>query len=582
MEEKKVTVTINDKTVTVPREYTILNAAVEAGVKIPTLCHLDLHDLKMVNRTASCRVCMVEVEGSPKLSPACATPINDGMKIRTDTMKAITARRLSVELLLSNHPTDCLICQKNLQCELQALAHQLGVREIHYSGERTTYHLDTSSQAVVKNQDKCILCRRCETACNAVQTCGILSALNRGFETVVGPAFNLPMVETSCTYCGSCVSVCPTAALTEVTHIAKVWEELRNPNKYVVVQTAPAIRVALGELFGMKPGTIVTGKLAAALRRLGFDKVFDTDFGADVTILEEASELLHRLEHGGTLPMLTSCCPAWVSFIEHQFPDLIDIPSSCKSPHIMVGTIIKTYFADKNNIDPKDITVVSIMPCVAKKAEAARTELSVDEHDNVDIVITTRELALMLKEAGIDFDKLPDEDFDHPLGETTGASVIFGTTGGVIEAAIRTVHEWKTGQELEKIEYEQLRGIKGLREASVQVNGMELNIGIAHGLGNARKLLEDIRNGESKYHAIEIMACPGGCIGGGGQPYHYGNEEVIKARQKAIYQEDRNKQVRKSHLNKEVLEMYKEYFGEPYSEKAHKLLHTSYTPKERI
>lgn len=582
MEENKVTVTINDKTVTVPREYTILNAAVEAGVKIPTLCHLDLHDLKMVNRTASCRVCMVEVEGSPKLSPACATPINDGMKIRTDTMKAITARRLSIELLLSNHPTDCLICQKNLQCELQALAHQLGVREIHYSGERTTYHLDTSSQAVVKNQDKCILCRRCETACNAVQTCGILSALNRGFETVVGPAFNLPMVETSCTYCGGCVAVCPTAALTEVTHIAKVWEELRNPNKYVVVQTAPAIRVALGELFGMKPGTIVTGKLAAALRRLGFNKVFDTDFGADVTILEEASELLHRLESGGTLPMLTSCCPAWVSFIEHQFPDLVDIPSSCKSPHIMVGTIIKTYFAEKNNIDPKDITVVSIMPCVAKKAEAARTELSIDDHDNVDIVITTRELGLMLKEAGIDFDKLPDEEFDHPLGETTGASVIFGTTGGVIEAAVRTVHEWKTGEELEKIEYEQLRGIEGLREASVQVNGMELNIGIAHGLGNARKLLEDIRNGESKYHAIEIMACPGGCIGGGGQPYHYGNEEVVKARQKAIYQEDTNKDVRKSHLNKEVLKMYEEYFDKPFSEKAHKLLHTSYSPKERI
>ncbi|QNO13929.1 iron hydrogenase small subunit [Alkalicella caledoniensis] len=582
MEGKKVTVTINDKEVTVPREYTILNAAVEAGVKIPTLCHLDLHDLKMVNRTASCRVCMVDVEGSPRLAPACATPVNDGMNIRTDTMKAITARRLSVELLLSNHPTDCLVCQKNLQCELQALAHELGIREIHYSGERNSFHLDTSSQAVIKNQDKCILCRRCETACNAVQTCGILSALNRGFETTVGPAFNLPMVETSCTYCGGCVAVCPTAALTEVNHVPKVWEALRNPKKYVVVQTAPAIRVALGELFGMKPGTIVTGKLAAGLRRIGFDKVFDTDFGADVTILEEASELLHRLENGGTLPMLTSCCPAWVSFIEHQFPDLVDIPSSCKSPHIMVGTIIKTYYAEKHNINPEDITVVSIMPCVAKKAEAARTELSIDDHENVDIVITTRELAMMFKEAGIDFDKLPDEDYDHPLGVTTGASVIFGTTGGVIEAAVRTVHEWKTGEELEQIEYEQLRGIEGLREGKVQVNGMELNIGIAHGLGNARKLLEDIRNGQSQYHAIEIMACPGGCIGGGGQPYHYGNEEVVKARQKAIYQEDQRKNVRKSHLNKEVLKMYEEYFDKPYSEKAHKLLHTTYTPKERI
>ncbi|WP_353893973.1 NADH-dependent [FeFe] hydrogenase, group A6 [Proteinivorax hydrogeniformans] len=582
MEKDKVTVTINNKTVTVPREYTILNAAVEAGVKIPTLCHLDLHDLKMVNRTASCRVCMVEVEGSPKLSPACATPVNDGMEIMTDTMKAITARRMSIELLLSNHPTDCLVCQKNLQCELQALAHQLGVREINYSGERTTYHLDTSSQAVVKNQDKCILCRRCETACNAIQTCGILSALNRGFETVVGPAFNLPMAETSCTYCGSCVAVCPTAALTEVNHIPKVWEALRNPKKYVVVQTAPAIRVALGELFGMEPGTIVTGKLAAGLKKLGFDKVFDTDFGADVTILEEASELLERIDNNKTLPMLTSCCPAWVSYIEHQFPDLVDIPSSCKSPHIMVGTIIKSYFAEKNNIDPKDITVVSIMPCVAKKAEAARTELSIDDNNNVDIVITTRELAMMFNEAGIDFDKLSDEEFDHPLGETTGASVIFGTTGGVIEAAVRTVHEWKTGEGLEKIEYEQLRGIEGLREAEVKVDGTKLNIGIAHGLGNARKLLEDIRNGKSKYHAIEIMACPGGCIGGGGQPYHYGNDEVVKARQKAIYEEEKNKEVRKSHLNKEVLKMYEEYFEKPYSEKAHKLLHTKYTPKERI
>ncbi|SET12654.1 NADH-dependent [FeFe] hydrogenase, group A6 [Anaerobranca gottschalkii] len=578
----KVTVTINDKKVTVPREYTILNAAVEAGVKIPTLCHLDLHDLKMVNRTASCRVCMVEVEGSPKLAPACATPVNDGMVIRTDTLKAITARRLSVELLLSNHPTDCLICQKNLQCELQALAHQLGVREIHYSGETTRYHLDTSSKALIKNQDKCILCRRCETACNLVQTCGILSALNRGFKTVVGPAFNLPMAETSCTYCGACVAVCPTAALTEVNHVPKVWEALRNPRKYVVVQTAPAIRVAIGELFGMKPGTIVTGKLAAGLRRLGFNKVFDTDFGADVTILEEASELLDRLENGGTLPMLTSCCPAWVSFIEHQFPELVDIPSTCKSPHIMVGTIIKTYFAEKHSIDPDDIVVVSVMPCIAKKAEAARTELAIDHRNNVDIVITTRELAMMFKEAGIDFDKLPDEDFDHPLGETTGASVIFGTTGGVIEAAIRTIHEWKTGKSLEQVEYKELRGLEGLREAKVQVDGMELNIGIAHGLGNARKLLEEIREGKSKYHAIEIMACPGGCIGGGGQPYHYGNDEVIKARQRAIYEEDKNKRLRKSHLNPAVLKMYEEYFGKPYSEKAHKLLHTSYTPKERI
>ncbi|WP_026475720.1 NADH-dependent [FeFe] hydrogenase, group A6 [Alkaliphilus transvaalensis] len=577
-----VKVTINDKEVEVPREYTILNAAVEAGIKIPTLCHLDLHDLKMVNRTASCRVCMVEVEKRPNLAPACATPVNDGMVIRTDTLRAITSRRMAVELLLSNHPTDCLICPRNLRCELQALAQELNIREINYSGEMNEFHIDSSSQAVVKHQNKCILCRRCETACNEVQTCGILSALNRGFETIVGPAFNLPMKETSCTYCGQCVAVCPTAALTEVNHVPKVWEALNDPEKYVVVQTAPAIRVALGELFGMEAGTIVTGKLAAALRRLGFDQVFDTDFGADVTIVEEAKELIHRMETGGRLPMLTSCCPAWVSFIEHQFPDLVDVPSTCKSPHIMTGTIIKTYFAEKNKIDPNKITVVSIMPCVAKKAEAARTELSIDDHNNVDIVITTRELGDMLKEAGIDFDKLPDEDYDHPLGESTGASVIFGTTGGVIEAAIRTVYEWTTGDELEEVEFHALRGIDGLREAVVPINGEEIKIGIAHGLGNARQLLEEIRSGKSKYHAIEIMACPGGCIGGGGQPYHYGNDEIVKKRQQAIYQEDRRKKIRKSHLNEEVLKLYENYLGEPYGELAHKLLHTSFEAKERI
>ncbi|AKL93910.1 NAD(P)-dependent iron-only hydrogenase catalytic subunit [Clostridium aceticum] len=577
-----VKVTINDKEVEVPREYTILNAAVEAGIKIPTLCHLDLHDLKMVNRTASCRVCMVEVENRPSLAPACATPVNDGMVIHTDTVKAIKARRMSVELLLSNHPTDCLICQRNLRCELQSLAQDLNIREIHYSGKRNKYHLDTSSQAVIKNQDKCILCRRCETACNEIQTCGILSALNRGFETVVGPAFNLPMVETSCTYCGQCVAVCPTAALTEVNHTRKVWKALHNPDKYVVVQVAPAIRVALGELFGMEAGTIVTGKLAAALRKLGFDQVYDTEFGADVTIMEEAKELIHRLETGGRLPMLTSCCPAWVSFIEHQFPDMIDVPSTCKSPHIMFGTLAKTYLAEKMGIDPNKMVVVSVMPCVAKKAEAARTELSLDDHDNVDIVVTTRELGDMLKEAGIDFDKLPDEDFDHPLGESTGAASIFGTTGGVIEAAMRTAYEWVTGETLENVEFKQLRGMEGLREATVDLKGKEIKIGIAHGLGNARQLLEDIRNGKGEYHAIEIMACPGGCIGGGGQPYHYGNDEIVKKRQQAIYREDQRKSIRKSHENPEVIKLYEEYLGEPYGELAKKLLHTKFEAKERI
>ncbi|QUH24642.1 NADH-dependent [FeFe] hydrogenase, group A6 [Serpentinicella alkaliphila] len=578
----KVKIKINETEVKVPREYTVLDAAKEAGVMIPTLCHLDLHDLKFVNRTASCRVCMVEVEGQPNLAPACATPIRDGMVIKTDTLKAITARRMAVEFLLSNHPTDCLICPKNLHCELQELAQRLSVREIKYTGTAMTTHLDTSSQSLVRNQNKCILCRRCETACNEIQTCGILSALNRGFETIVGPAFNLPMVHTSCTYCGQCVAVCPTAALTEVNHVPKVWEALNDPEKFVVVQTAPAIRVAIGELFNMPAGSIVTGKLVAALRKLGFDRVFDTDFGADLTVMEEAKELIHRIEHGGRLPMLTSCCPAWVSFIEHQFPDLVDVPSTCKSPHIMFGTIANTFLAKKLNIEPSKVTVVSIMPCIAKKAEAARTELSIDDVNNVDIVITTRELAAMIKEAGIDFDKLQDEDFDHPLGETSGASVIFGTTGGVIEATMRTAYEWLTGEELKKVEFKQLRGLEGIREAAIPINGEEIRIGIAHGLGNARQLLEEIRSGKSKYHAIEIMACPGGCIGGGGQPFHHGNEDVIKKRQEALYKEDKNKKVRQSHKNKEILELYENYLGQPYGKLAHELLHTRYRPKERI
>jgi len=582
MSNEQVNITINDIEVNVPREYTILDAAKKAGVMIPTLCHLDLHDLKFVNRTASCRVCMVEVEGQPNLAPACATPIKDGMVVKTDTLKSINARRMSVELLLSNHPTDCLICPKNLHCELQELAQRLSVREIKYTGKAMTTHLDTSSQSLVRNQNKCILCRRCETACNEIQTCGVLSALNRGFETIVGPAFNLPMVHTSCTYCGQCVAVCPTAALTEVNHVPKVWEALNDPEKFVVVQTAPAIRVALGELFNMPAGSVVTGKLVAALRKIGFDRVFDTDFGADLTVMEEAKELIHRIQHGGRLPMLTSCCPAWVSFIEHQFPDLVDVPSTCKSPHIMFGTIANTYLAEKLNIDPHKVTVVSIMPCIAKKAEAARTELSIDDVNNVDIVITTRELAAMIKEAGIDFENLQDEDYDHPLGETSGASVIFGTTGGVIEATMRTAYEWLTGEELKDVEFHQLRGLDGIREASIPINGENINIGIAHGLGNARQLLEEIRSGKSKYHAIEIMACPGGCIGGGGQPFHHGNEEVVKKRQQALYIEDKDKKVRQSHKNKEILELYETYLGEPYGKLAHELLHTRYRPKERI
>lgn len=583
---KTFNVKINDEKITVEEGSTILEIANRVGVKIPTLCHLDLHDIKMVNKTASCRVCMVEVIDSKnnrnKLVPSCVTTVSEGMEIRTDTLQAITSRRMAVELLLSNHPNACFTCPKNTECELQSLAAELGVREIRFEGERMDYPKDLTSDALVKDSNKCIYCRRCETMCNEVQTCGILSGIGRGFDSFVGPAFNIPMVESSCTYCGQCVQVCPTAALTEVNHTDKVWEALNDPDKHVIVQTAPAIRVAIGELFGMEEGTISTGKLVTSLKRMGFDAVFDTDFGADLTIMEEASELIYRIENNKTLPILTSCCPAWVKFIEHQFPELLKIPSTCKSPHIMFGTIAKTYYAEKNGLDPDNIVVVSIMPCIAKKAEAKRPELTKDEHNNVDIVVTTRELGAMIKEAGMDFENLPDSEYDKPLGETTGASVIFGTTGGVIEAALRTAHEWLTGEELQNVEFEELRGSDGLRKAVVKIGDKDLKIGIASGLGNARTLLEEIRDGKEEYDAIEIMACPGGCIAGGGQPYHHGNYEIVKKRQEAIYKEDRQKEKRKSHENSEIIKLYKEYIGEPYGEKAHKLLHTHFEERERI
>jgi len=577
-----VKIKINGVSMEVEPGTTILEAAKKINVTIPTLCHLDLKGFGIVNQVSSCRVCMVEAIGRPTLVPACSEKVYEGLEVRTDSLKAIRARRMAVELLLSNHPKDCLTCAKNLECDLQSLAHDLGVREIRFEGEMMAYHKDESSHSIVKDANKCVMCRRCETMCNDVQTCNILSAVNRGFDVFVGPAFNMDMVDSSCTYCGQCVAVCPTAALTEVNNTRRVWESLNDPDVHTVVQVAPAIRVAIGEEFGMEPGEITTGQLAASLKMLGFDGVFDTDFAADLTIMEEASELVHRIQDGGTLPILTSCCPAWVKFFEHQFPDMLDIPSSCKSPQIMFGTIAKTYYAEKKKLDPDKIEVVSIMPCVAKKAEAARPELSKDENSNVDTVITTREFAVMLKEAGIDFSKLQEEDFDHMLGESTGAGVIFGATGGVIEAATRTAYEWITGETLEDVNFHALRGIEGLREAKVMVGDLELNIGIAHGLGNARRLLEDIKAGRSKFHAIEIMACPGGCIGGGGQPYHHGDMSIIEKRRQAIYKEDAGKARRKSHENKEIIALYEEFLGKPYGKKAHELLHTSYEPKEKI
>jgi len=578
-----VTIQINGMEHTVPDHYTILEAAREARVNIPTLCHMDLGDLKAVNQVASCRVCVVEVEGRRNLAPSCATKVTDGMVIKTNTPRAVKARRTSVELLLSDHPADCLVCEKNQKCDLQKLAADLGVRgQLKYTGSMSTYKKDISSKSIYRNLDKCILCRRCETMCNEVQTCGILSAVGRGFETVVSPAFGLPMSETMCTFCGQCVAVCPTAALTEISSIRHVWEAINDQDKFVVVQTAPAVRVALGEEFGMEPGTIVTGKMASALRMMGFDRVFDTDFGADLTIIEEASEFVHRLQHGGRLPILTSCCPAWVKFFEHQFQDLLDIPSTCKSPHEMFGAVAKTYYAKKYNIDPEKMVVVSVMPCLAKKYESARPELTGEGVSNVDYVITTRELGMMIRESGFNFSDLEDGEFDNPLGESTGASVIFGATGGVIEAALRTAYEWITGETLEQVEFHDLRGIEGIREATVKVGDLDVKIGVAHGLGNARKLLEAIQRGEVNYHAIEIMACPGGCVGGGGQPYHHGDSEIIKKRTAAIYREDVGKAKRKSHENVQVMQLYKDFLGEFYGDKAHELLHTSYTAREKI
>jgi len=575
-----VTLTINNKEIQVPANFTILQAAATLNIKIPTLCHLNLHNIKMVNQVASCRACVVEVEGRRNLAPSCSTPVYEGMKIKTDSLRAIRARRTMVELLISDHPKDCLVCLKNQECELQSIAHDLGVKKIRYEGEMSLFHSDKTSKAIYRDSSKCILCRRCETMCNEVQTVHALSGVDRGFDTVVGTAFNLPLNQTACTFCGQCVAVCPTGALVEVDNVPKVWRALEKKDKTVVVQVAPAVRVALGELFGLEPGTIVTGKMVSALRNLGFDYVFDTNFAADLTIMEEAHEMIDRITNNRNLPILTSCCPAWVKFFEHQFPDLLDIPSTCKSPHEMFGAITKHYFAKKMGIKEEDMIVVSVMPCVAKKYEAERPELESGGVKDVDIVITTRELGRMIKEAGINFLLLDDEEYDHPLGESTGAASIFGTTGGVIEAALRTAAVQLTGGTIDKVDYTEVRGMAGLREASVKIGDLTLNLAIANGLGNARTLLESIRDGKSNYHAIEIMACPGGCIGGGGQPYHHGDLEILKKRAAGIYAIDTQHKVRMSHENIAIQELYENFLGEPGGELAHKLLHTSYFKRE--
>ena len=583
-----IKLTIDNKEIDVPRGTTIYKAARELGIDIPTLCYMELHDMNIENKPAGCRICVAEVSGRRTLAPTCSTKCEPGMVVKTHTPRVLNARRTVMEFILSNHPKDCLVCSKSGTCELQDMAHRLGIKDIPGAefAAVSTFRMDTSP-SIIRNLDKCIMCRRCEMMCNDVQTVGAISAVNRGFMATVAPAFEQNLEHSTCTYCGQCVSVCPTGALTEVNHVPQVLRALVDPTKTVVVQTAPAVRAALGEEFGLAPGTLVTGKMTAALRTLGFDYVFDTDFAADLTIMEEGTELLDRLskflkgDKTAKIPILTSCCPGWVNFFEEYFPDLKDVPSTAKSPQQMFGAIAKTYFADKIGVNRKDMVVVSIMPCLAKKYECQRDEFSVDGNPDVDFSISTRELASFIKQANIDIKNLHDEEFDSPLGESTGAGVIFGNTGGVIEAACRTAYELYTGKKLERIEFTELRGMEGVRSATLDFDGLPLNIGIAHGLGNARKLLNDVRSGKSQFHAIEVMACPGGCIGGGGQPLHHGNSEIIKARAAAIYTEDRKKPLRKSHENPFIIKLYDEFLGKPGSEKAHHLLHTHYFDKKK-
>ena len=586
MEEKKINLTIDRHNLSVSEGMTILEAARLVGIDIPTLCHIDLKGTCVKNAPASCRICVVEVQGRRNLAPACSTKCTEGMVVKTSTLRVMNARKIVTELLLSDHPNECLTCPKSGDCELQNLALRFNIREMPFNGGELSLRKRETTASIVRNMDKCIFCRRCESVCNEVQTVGALGAIRRGFNTTIAPAFDKMMTESECTYCGQCVAVCPVGALTERDHTNKLLEDLSDPDKTVIVQTAPAVRAALGEEFGMEPGTLVTGKMVTALRELGFDYVFDTDFAADLTIMEEGSEIMERLEnhlHGDKsmkLPILTSCCPAWVNFFEHYFPDMLDIPSTARSPQQMFGSIAKTYWAEKMGIPREKLVVVSIMPCLAKKYECDRPEFKTNGNPDVDYSLSTREIARLIKRSNITLASLPDSDFDMPLGESTGAGVIFGASGGVMEAALRSVYELHTGKKLEKIEFENVRGTEGLRRATIDIGGFALNVGIAHGLGNARKLLNEIRDGHSDYHVIEIMACPGGCIGGGGQPIHHGNSAILQARTQALYREDCGKQLRKSHENPFIIQLYEEYLGKPLSEKAHALLHTHYFNKK--
>lgn len=569
-----VKVTVDGQQVDVPKGSTILAAAKAAGIKIPTLCYHEDLEVK-----AMCRICVVEVVGAKTLQTACSQPVNDGMVVITNSPAVRQARRMNLELLLSNHPQDCLNCVRNQRCELQALADQLGVKEQRFRPKtKTEYPRDDSTAALIRDPEKCILCRRCVEVCHQIQSVGAISPINRGINTVIAPAGGVDLNDVACVQCGQCSLVCPVGAIYEQDHTERVWAALADSSKHVIVQTAPAIRVSIGEEFGMEPGQISTGKLVAALRRLSFDRVFDTDFTADLTIIEEGHELLARLNNGGTLPMITSCSPGWIKFIEHFYPEYLEHLSTCKSPQQMFGAIAKTYYAEKSGIDPKDIYVVSIMPCTAKKYECGRSEMTDSGYADVDAALTTRELAKMIRLAGIDFSNLPEEEYDDPLGISTGAGVIFGASGGVMEAALRTVYEVVTKETLPSLDFTAVRGLEGIKEAEVDLKGTKVKVAVANGLGNARKLMDLIKEGKADYQFIEIMCCPGGCIGGGGQPIPT-SKDILEKRIKAIYETDAGLPLRKSHENPAVKTLYEEFLKEPLGEKSHHLLHTNYTKR---
>ncbi len=575
-----VNIKINNRPYTVPKGSTILEAARYAGIEIPTLCFL-----KDINQIGACRICMVEVKGARSLVAACVFPVNEGMEIFTNTEKVRHSRKMTLELILSNHDRKCLSCVRSGTCELQKLCKEFGVDiEDRFDGEMIRYNFDDSAAHMVRDNNKCILCRRCIAACDQ-QGISVIGANARGFDTHVSSAFDKDLADVSCISCGQCIVNCPTGAIVEKDDTDKVLAAINDPEKFVIVQTAPSIRATLGEAFGMHIGTNVEGKMVAALRRLGFDKVFDTDYAADLTIMEEANELLERVQNGGTLPMITSCSPGWIKYCEHYYPEQIPHLSSCKSPQQMFGAVMKTYYAEKMGIDPKDMVVVGIMPCTAKKFETKRDDQNASGYPDVDIALTTRELARMIDGAGIFFKHLPDEEFDTPFGESTGASTIFGATGGVMEAALRTAVEKLTGETLEDVDFTAVRGMDGVKEAEYDVAGKKIKVAVASGTKNAKVLMDQIKNGTSEYLFIEIMGCPGGCINGGGQPIQHAvvrNFVDLKARRaEALYTADRNNAVRKSHENEAIKTLYTEFLGKPGSHKAHEILHTSYVARKK-